>query len=188
MSTELVTTHVSDGIGNLLGQFSRSPNIKALLTVYLRQIQDIENVLFQFKTLLDLDTAVGDQQDLIGKIIGETRSGRSDFKYRIALKARVLLNKSSGTVEDIIALTQAVSGLPVNVQVDEFYPRSFIVDISEPIDLDDVDVERVATFIRLGRPVGARGVFTYHISPPFTFDGVGGEGYDEGKYAAGVKV
>jgi hypothetical protein len=187
MSYSKKTNHVEEGISNFISQFRKQPTIVALASVYLRQIQDIENALSDLLTETNLNNAVGVHLDNIGALVGEPRSGRNDSQYRIAISARILLNISNGTIEDVIAIAAAAAGVPVTIEIIEHFPASFTARIVEPIDPAITDTDRVAEIIASGRPAGVGGHLDFFegTGTPFQFDGPAGSGFDQGEYGGG---
>ena len=189
MSYKKKTSHVEEGVANLTSQFKDKPKIVALVSIYLRQIQDVENAASDLLTETNLDNATGIHLDNIGVIVGESRTGRSDLQYRTAIRARILLNTSNGTMEDVIALAISVAGAPVTITVTEFFPAGFVAHINEPIDPAVTDIDKIASFIASGRPSGVQGFLTFSIATPtFAYDGAAGTGYDEGKYGGAASA
>ena len=68
----------------------------------MTQIQDLEDSSFEVLLNRWIDTAVGVQLDGVGAIVGEAREGRGDDEYRLAIKARIQINFSEATPEDIL--------------------------------------------------------------------------------------
>ena len=90
------STHVQEGLANLVQQFKDKPDLAALLTSYLEQIQDLETAYFGLLTERTLNAAVGVQLDGIGAIVGEDRRGRDDADYRLAIRARIKASTPAG--------------------------------------------------------------------------------------------
>ena len=116
-----ITDYGNRAIALLPEQFKNKPNIASLLQVISTLAQDIENVGFTLQDGFKLSQAIGTQLDVIGKILGEPRSGRSDDEYRIALNLKIAINTSSGTPESIINVVASVTN-SVSVQLLEAYP------------------------------------------------------------------
>ena len=188
MSYSKKTTNVEEGLAKLISQFRDKPKIRAWLTVYIQQFQDLENAFSDLLTETDIDNSVGIHLDNIGSLVGELRTGRADTPYRIALKARIRLNKSNGTIEDVIDIAIAVAGVPITIAITEHFPASFVARIVEAIDPSIVDTDAMAAFIRSGKPggVGAHLEFSEGVGIPFQFDGPAGSGFDEGEYSGGA--
>lgn len=157
-------THIAEGLANLISQFDGKEKLRDVLTVFLSQIQDLEDAYAQILTDTTIDLSVGVQLDNIGDIVGEPRSGRTDEQYRTAIRARISLNNSEGTIEDIAELIISVAGIPISVSIIEFFPAAFIAEINEAVDLAIVDVNRVVATIASGRPAGVRGLLAFHVA------------------------
>lgn len=94
----------------LLEQFKGSPQLAALLGNYVSELQDLEAVFRAIYSRKSIDGAAGVQLDIIGTLVGEPRSGRSDSAYRIALRARIAINLAEGTGDQILDIMYAVTG------------------------------------------------------------------------------
>lgn len=183
MGYEKKTDHVAEGIDNLVDQFSDKELLIGYLTSYLDQIQDLEDALSDTLTETTVETSVGAQLDALGSIVGEDRAGRNDLQYSTALRARLILNVSEGTPQNIIDLIRAIAG-DVRVAIVENFPASFLATILDPIDPTEVDVTQISGLVASGRPAGVEGVVTFGVIPAFQYDT--GTGYDEGKYGGSV--
>lgn len=118
------TTHLEEALAQLAEQFHGKPEPGTVLAPFVGEVQTLETVLTSTIDAVALAYAEGAQLDGIGKIVGEAREGREDEAYRSAIGARILLNNSSGTIEDLIGLTRALLG-DVAVQVVEVQPAHF---------------------------------------------------------------
>lgn len=96
--------HEDEAINRLAYQFKDKPRIAGLITSFVEQYQIAENVFFDLIQERTLFTAVGDQLDGIGAIVGEARKGRNDTDYRLGIMARIAINTSKGTPENFIAV------------------------------------------------------------------------------------
>ena len=180
--------HVAQGLANLIEQFKGKVVVEQLLSIYLGQIQEMEDALSDLLTETAPGVATGVHQDNNGAIVGEPRAGRDDPAYQIAFDARVLLNKSGGTIEEVIELALAVSGAPVNIEIEEVFPAGFVAHIVDPIDPLLVDTEAMAGYIDSGRPSGVRGQLAFAIASAFQYDGPAGTGFDEGPYGTALEA
>lgn len=188
MSYEKKDNHVEEGLSKLISQFRKKPKILALTTVYIQQLQELEDALSDLLTETNLGNAVGIHLDNIGAIVGELRLGRSDSQYRIAISARILLNTSNGTIEDVIALAIASTEILLTIEITEYFPASFNARIVEVIDPLVVDTDAIAAIISSGKPGGVGGHLDFFegTGTPFQFDGPTGSGFDEGEYGGGA--
>lgn len=106
--------HVTTGLALLISQYKDQPNIEALLTAYLNQVQVVEAGIIQvYNDVLSLDTSIGVQLDICGSILDEARSGDGDNIYRRRLKTKVQVIRSEGTVEDLIGIARFFNDLYV---------------------------------------------------------------------------
>lgn len=182
MSLSKVTAHIEEMLARRLEQFTDKTRFSSLLSLFGEQIQDLEDALDQVLNETDLDTAVGAQLDGIGEIVGEDRSGRTDGPYRIALRTRIALNISEGTIEDLLNLALAISG-GTQAEAEEYFPAGFVIRILDPLPAG-TEPARIGAVVASAKPAGVQGVTVIHTAPPFQFDT--GTGYDEGKYATAV--
>lgn len=171
--------HVIEALGNFLEDLKGKDDLNKLLEIYIRQVEDAERVAFELFEERVLDTAVGAQLDGIGRIIGEERQGKDDAEYRIALATRIDLNNSTGIREDILKMILGVLGDSTSVDIDEYYPASFVARVLTSVP-DGFDPTQLATLVQGAKSAGVNGQVTYAVAGPFQFDT--GLGFDEGKY------
>ena len=171
--------HVQEALDNRIEDFKTKTRFGQLLTSYVQQMQEAEDAAIQILQLTELNSAFGQQLDNLGEIIGEERFGRADVQYSTALAARIQLNLSNGTIEDIINIIRAIAG-DVEVDIVEVFPAGFTAEIVDDLDPDVVDLVRLSSFVKSAKPVGVRGLILFHVADPFQFDT--GFGYDLGHY------
>lgn len=116
----------------LISQYQDSPLVKAWICSYLHALEGTDDAAVDvWARVLDLDTAEGVALDIIGRIVREARGGRGDYLYRNALRVRVLVNKSQGRIEDLIAIAALFEGVPVGaVRLSEVQPARIEVRIT----------------------------------------------------------
>lgn len=129
----LVEDHCEEGKALLLEQFKKSPRLQALLCTYLDQVTLLEAALFELLRMRSLDTATGDQLDVLGRIVGQSREGLIDEVYRVFLRARVLVNNSSGTPEELIAIMRRVLEDTTDIQLQEQFPAAVVLITGYPL-------------------------------------------------------
>lgn len=155
------TSVVVDGQELLLFQFQDSPRLKALLAIYLKQIQEVEDALWLELQQRDINQAAGIYLDQIGDLIGQPRSGLADLVYRDLLRARIAANRSRGTSADIIDVIQALFG---NAGIlSEDYPAKVIYDTDALVSLYDLDT--VFQVLRASVSSGIQFMLIYQLSP-----------------------
>ena len=183
--TEVIqkTNHEAEALANLLSQFKSKDVIEKLLKIYVRQIQEIEDMLYDLKIKRWLDAATGTQLDNLGTIVNEARQGRTDDDYTDALRVRILINISQGTHQDILGVIQGIVG-PLSINIYDQYPAGFTANVVDPIDLLVVNVNNLYAFIESAKLAGVRFNLEYHSTGAFTYDS--GPGFDQGKYGGAL--
>lgn len=104
MALDYISDHEGEALDRLPHQFKEKPNIEAFIRAFIGEIQSIEDAVEQILKFRWVDTAVGYQLDGLGKIVGESRNGRNDDAYRLAIKLRIAINTCEGTPEEVIAI------------------------------------------------------------------------------------
>jgi hypothetical protein len=122
---EHVTTHVITGLARLGQQFINAADLRALQASYLKEVQALEDALWAMLTDT-LETAIGAQLEVIGRIVGQQRGSLTDEPYRVFLRAAIAANKSRGTGEDLILVTSLMLGGLSTFILTE-YPRAFVL-------------------------------------------------------------
>ena len=112
------------------------PRLQAWLEAILDEVANLERVGFQILTETWPLTAIGEQLDTIGAIIGEPRGEKSDDLYRLFVLARILVNRSSGTFPEIIDILEII-GYPT-IDVAEFWPCEIRVSVAGQLYGDEV--------------------------------------------------
>ena len=163
---ELQPGHVSKAIALLIEQFKNKPKIQNVVRAIVTEIQELEAASFEVLLLTSLDSAVGVQLDVIGRIVTERRGGRADEPYRLALRARVLINKSKGTHEEILSITRAVltpsGGAAPSIVIVFRYPANFeICAVEDPLL---VDAQIAFDLIKLAVGAGVGSFLVFRLS------------------------
>src|SRR5687767_3234790 len=102
-------THAEEGFAQLIDFFRVDcPRNQVVMDAVMAQAQEIENAFWELLTAFDLDTATNDQLLLLGKLVGEGQLGRDDEDFRAAIRARILVNRSDGRVEQLYEIGRAL--------------------------------------------------------------------------------
>jgi hypothetical protein len=153
------TTIVADAIANLYGQFQGAPNMNAIVASYAIQAQELETVFISLIVNTMLPTAEGEQLDVLGRIVGEERQGRSDDDYRIAIGARIRSNVSNASVEDIIAVLK--SAVDRTYEVKDLGYASFLVRLVD--DVGTASPTELNAILQRIKGGGVRADFIYSL-------------------------
>jgi hypothetical protein len=128
--------HVQQGLSRLISSYKDKPLLGALLTSYLKEVQQIENALIQLLNERLPDTATSTAVlDILGRIVGQPRSGRDNDTYRLWIKARIAVNRGSGTIPELNNILQLV--LPSDQAFELYedsYPAHFEVLVPDPVE------------------------------------------------------
>jgi len=129
-----IRDHKEQAKARLIEQYKRKPKVEAMVDALIGcQHQDLEDAYFTLFEQLNINNQVAGQLDQIGTIVGQNRLGLDDESYRIALKGRIGVNNSKGTIENIIQLFKLMTNAS-RVDVIENYPAEVQVDIDVPIN------------------------------------------------------
>jgi hypothetical protein len=159
-----ITTHVADAVARLLSQHQK-PNTIARQKITGDRAQVLENSLYTM-ALTALAGRAGDQLDGVGGMVGQAREGMSDSDYRLWIAARILVNQSSGTGEDLLALLaclrDAIGGAPGHTaELEEWKIFTIISRMHGAITAAQaMAIGRLLTQDRAG---GVRGLFEYSL-------------------------
>lgn len=115
MAVEIATAidHVADWVARLrtrlYTQFREKPKIWQIVSTTLApQFQELEDAFQQLTTLRSIELSEGAQLDVLGRIVGQVRGAApTDADYRMMLRARILANRSNGTVPELLAVLRA---------------------------------------------------------------------------------
>lgn len=172
-----ITDHEDQALARLTSMFRDQTLIEGMLRSFVGQYQDSEDTIDDLLTDRTIDTAIGQQLDGYGQIVGELRNGRDDDTYRIALKARTGRNTSEGTPDDILNVFNLLSG-STSTQLIEYVA---VITLTANVDFSSIAAE-VKAFTQKVLPAGVRldYVSSMSASPAFGFLGVpGASGFED---------
>lgn len=171
------TDHIERGPLRFLEQFKEKAKLQALLVSYLRQIQLLEDCVWEVIFARTIEDAQGLTLDFIGAIVGRKRLALTDDDYRIAIRAQIRINRSSGTPEDIIAVTDLSIPASASFTYSEHYPAAITIDVLNTVAFT---IKVLVDNLRAAKAGGVRLNLVYSYSPPeetFTLaSGVDGDG------------
>lgn len=135
------TNHVERAIGVLLSQMRDKATFTRLLDILVRPLQECEDVAWSLLVDRRIDTSVGMQLDVIGKIVQEPRAGLGDTDYRAVLRVKGRVLRSKGLADDLLEIAALMlkdnatvfhEGQFVTFFYEEFYPASVRVTVPAP--------------------------------------------------------
>mgnify|MGYP003649815902 CR=1 FL=1 len=131
---------LKQGLLNLIHQWQDKPVTVGLVTSYLENMQSFIDTCSQLLTERSLTTAMGEQLNVLGLLLGEERGSLDDDKYRALLLARIQVNAATGTESTINTALVAVTG-STKVTLQEMYPATLVARIDG--DLPDRDLSGI---------------------------------------------
>lgn len=100
--TDVAEISVVDLSAGLQGK----PRIASIVYAFGVQLQELETAIFDVIEDRALDVATNAQLEALGRIVGEPRYGRTDTQYRLAIRGRILANRSNGNWSDLLKLLE----------------------------------------------------------------------------------
>lgn len=100
--------HISEAQARLLSVFKK-PKILALTGAMADSAQKLEDVIWQVINLRNIDDGFGNQLDVIGRLVGEPRNGKTDTQYKPFLRIRIAADKCQGTIPEVLNIVNMVS-------------------------------------------------------------------------------
>jgi hypothetical protein len=150
---EIQSINHLDKVALMLSTFQNKPRMTNFVLSFAEQSEDLEVMFRQLLEERSLDTSSGVQLDAIGTIIGEARLGRDDAEYLLALRIRIAINSSSGTVRDIIEVTRLVLAQPdIDIIVNRVAPAVISMYVGTEDTLDELRAileQTIAAGVRL---------------------------------------
>lgn len=161
-----------------------SNNTTKLLTAIVAPMQSLEDALMSLMIERRISTAVGEQLDVLGRIVVQPRAGLDDDDYRRYIRARVVTNKSDGLVEDLIRIVSLLlddENAVIHVSDEDM---ATVIVRSEGVEVPGDLADSVIRFLRAAKSGGVRLIFEYWPSGTedlmFVFGDVGGSVVGEG--------
>lgn len=193
MSLDVVSDWKARLRSRLAEQFKDKANLLAVVDAYAAQIQELEDSGQALALLLSIDPVTSDtssplygigrgvQLDVIGLLVGQKRLAASDATYRLYLRARIRVNKSSGTPEELYAVFVALFAAAGQAKATAEQPAAIVFQVLAPV-LDPPTADLLLSFLRDAKDGGVRlllewqGVDDAHS---FTFYGGTGLGFGD---------
>lgn len=178
MLVEKINDHVIQALNRLAQQYKNQPRITGFYTAIIKQIQDLENAIYDLNSgrqLWDGTTtpAVGEQLDKLGELVGISRNGLTDQQYVLFLFGKIGENFSDTTITTV----ETVAGYLFETQVVllyEEYPAGVGIEVigsQLPPSLNNVAIGLIQA--TLGAGIKIRFFAISNTLNTFRFDGPG---------------
>ncbi len=129
LAIERVPDHVEQAVELPIDQYRGKPRFTGWLKSYVRQVQLVEDALYDVAIERMIDFATGPRVDIIGRIVGERRRGRTDPVYKVFIRARIRINRSLGLARDVLDVYRIISSVPAFFQ--ELFPAAMYLELLE---------------------------------------------------------
>jgi len=173
MAYEKKTNLVEEALGDVKGELRRAVDFAALLVLTVTQEQELEDSASDSLVSFYVDDAVGDQLDILGRVVDQDRVGLVDEEYRAAIRGKVRANKSNATLPALLAVMNALFAEAGVQTITPFYPACFEAEVASPIltpTLGEV-LARQLTLAKGGGICGAVRYSTARTTPDLTNHG-----------------
>lgn len=108
-----ITDHALRARARLLEQYRNRPQLASFVAGMASTVQTLEDAIFAMIAQTAIPTATGVWLEWLGAIVGEERGAEGDAVFRRYILARILANRSHGTLEDVVRVLDAAFGAPV---------------------------------------------------------------------------
>jgi hypothetical protein len=134
-----ITNHVRAAILNLNGPFVGKPRIASLVKALVTEVQALEDAIQSVITLRTLDGAGLEQLKILGKIVGQPYASEAVETYRAYVRARILANRSGGTIGDLLNVIKLLSSGTVSWHLEGTNQVAITVSGDAVVSLDGLN-------------------------------------------------
>ena len=176
----------------ITSEYADKPKFNSFVESFLKQVSPINDIFTSYSSIFNLDTAIGDQLDKIGHVIGIGRelpisnenipAILTDDLYRKVLQARIYSNFWDGTYEGLNTILEATFP-EYSYQLIDNQDMTMQLIMIIPV----VDSALVALLLEgyiLPKPSGVSITYTIQEKPLFAWnvDTAALKGWDEGTW------
>lgn len=180
MALTQITNHADRAVARLLYQYRGKQKLEDLVRIFCAgDVQELEDAAFGLLAALVVATSSGATLDRLGAIVGQAREGRTDSVFKVWILARVKLNKSSGTIPELLEIFQAVGPAGARFVYTPAYPAGFELTIAD-VATTAADAEQLRRLLGLATAGGVGSWLKWSAVVPsetFSFSGGAGKGF-----------
>jgi hypothetical protein len=136
---QYIDRHEEIAARKLAPPFWGKPNIAALLSAFMREIQLLEDTIWEFLELRTLPLADLARLKVLGKIVGQPRLNFDVEAYRVLIRARALANLSRGRASDLLAVLELLIG-PSEYTLLAIGNATLYLSVLEPVTAQGLDM------------------------------------------------
>lgn len=146
------------------------PRIRAYMRALGAGAQLLEDQAFDILESTTLENATGHALDQWGDLVGEQRGPLSDNDYRPFILARMLVNRSAGTIDELIEILDICTAPNLYVWHEDNLPAGLYLVVVRNSFMTEARRRRVSRLMEAARP-GARHMTVIEAVPDaFGFD------------------
>lgn len=184
----LIEDHDERAKNLLTSDFDEADQLRKLVDALVGEVQELEQVFYALIVEQYLNSAVGDQLDRYGQIVGELRAGLSDADYRGFIRARIKTNQGESEIDRLLEVVATISGAQ-NVRYIPTVPASYQLIIEVINALDEGTQNRIFNQILQLTPAGVGTTVVQAEVDGFGFkDDPRSLGFGEGVFASVVGI
>lgn len=132
-------------LDNIESQHQSAPKYMATVTALLKKLDDAHTVIRDMPRAFSLESAVGNQLDVLGRLVGIDRRHAyipgvnspellDDEAYRAVLRAQIVRNQWDGTAENFREIWNATLGAEMKATMKDNQNMSVDIDIINDVD------------------------------------------------------
>ena len=162
----------------ITSEYATKPNFNSFVSMFISKVSPVNDIYNSFDSIFNIQTAVGDQLDKIGEILGVSRElpisdpdippVLSDDLYRQVLISRIYSNNWDGTIGGLYSIMQKVFP-DVAWQLVDSQDMSMSIVIIYP-NADPALIALLVDGYILPKPSGVNVNYTIQDSPLFGWD------------------
>jgi hypothetical protein len=134
-----ISDHEERAARKLAPPFWGKPFVAALLAAFTREIQLLEDTLWDVMDLRTLANADLPRLKVLGRLVGQPRLNFSTESYRLLIEARALANASRGRGSDLLAVLELLVG-PGDYSLIEVGDATLWLTVETPVDSEGLDM------------------------------------------------
>lgn len=136
---QYIDQHDEIAARKLAPPFWGKPFIAALLSSFMREIQTLEDTVWDIIDIRTLPNADLPRLKVLGRLVGQPRLNFDTETYRVLIEARARANVSRGRGSDLLAVLELLIG-PGNYILYELGDATLYLTVIQPVSTEDVDM------------------------------------------------
>lgn len=159
--------HVGEALSRLPARLRRRERFVALLSIFVSQVQELEDAIWGVLTKLSIDDGEGVILDMIGRVVKQPRPSAADEEYRRHLRAALATFRSKGRIEDLITILKLLfeDDESVSIEIENQRIATVRVKVSSDDGVSAIFADAIISFLRRAVSGGVRLILESSIVP-----------------------